>query len=448
MQWWGCPIPGSPFALCLSRCIRSASIARHRRPVVVRRLLRHRDFRWLWMSQIVSTTGDYISRVALAGLLYERSGSAALTAVATVVTVLPWAAGPVINARFAFLSQRSLMLWADGVRMVLFALIALGPPTPVALGMALLAGMCTPPFEAARAAVLAEAVPDEADYVAARIVAQVTFQSTSVVGLVAGGLLLVHVGAQTALLADAATYGLSMGCVAALGVGRASGVLRPAVLQGLRAGYRAVFVDRLVRSAALLPVLGMAGATAVEALLVGFAGERNALHTVGLLAATVPVSTLITTALLNRFLSSEHQRLLTVAHVVTAIGCIVAAAGFALPRMLVTDLLAFAGAGMTFAATAPLVSVVGLRVRREDQSAAFSLLQSTLRLGEACVAGAAAAMTLVLDVTTTLFILSVVSLLFTVGSSLLLREARDKRDRAPSAGATRSEWPPGVQDSR
>lgn len=385
-----------------------------------RHALRHREFRLLWTAQIVSETGDFIARVAIAGLLYQRTGSAALTALATVVIVLPWAAGPFLSARLDFLPHRSTMLISDASRMILMTAVAFSPNTLIALLLALAAGLLTPPFDASRHAVLAEAVREERAYIQARMISAITYQSTSLVGLFAGGMLLVHLGAETALLVNAAAYGVSFLLIAGLRVGRRSHRVTDSMWETLRAGGRAVWNDRLVRRAGFLPIWGMAGATAAEALVVGFAGSRNALGSVGLLAATVPAATLLTSAAISRFLSTDHRGLLRMSHVVVMAGSAVTITGFAVPRNTVTDVLAFAGAGITFGAVAPLISVVGLRLPLEAQSSAYSLLQSGLRLGEAVVAGSAAALTAYLGVVPALIAISAVSVVLTGAGVLRL----------------------------
>jgi MFS family permease len=90
------------------------------------RLLRHRDFRWLFLSQAISTTGDRIVLVALALLVTERTGStrdlgiviaAQATALVTFLLI-----GGVWADR---LPRHRIMVGTDLIRGALHALLAL-----------------------------------------------------------------------------------------------------------------------------------------------------------------------------------------------------------------------------------------------------------------------------------------------------------------------------------
>lgn len=82
------------------------------------RLLRsNRNFRLLWMAQVVSELGDWFYSVAIYSFLIEVTGSARTVAVAFVLQVLPQCfAAPtagVINDR---VSRRKVMIFADWMR--------------------------------------------------------------------------------------------------------------------------------------------------------------------------------------------------------------------------------------------------------------------------------------------------------------------------------------------
>ena len=49
-----------------------------------------REFRALWLSVILSAAGDRLALVALAVLVYDRTGSPLLAAVAYTAGYLPW----------------------------------------------------------------------------------------------------------------------------------------------------------------------------------------------------------------------------------------------------------------------------------------------------------------------------------------------------------------------
>ena len=53
----------------------------------------HREYRGLWIAHGLSLAGDQLARVALAVLVFDRTGSALATAGAYAVTFLPWLVG-------------------------------------------------------------------------------------------------------------------------------------------------------------------------------------------------------------------------------------------------------------------------------------------------------------------------------------------------------------------
>src|SRR4051812_14869789 len=100
----------------------------------LRRPLQHREFRLLWMAQVGSDLGDWIGRVALSILVFERTGSAVTTALVTTVSVLPYVGlGPVLTAKLSRFHRRSVLVGSDLGRAALFALLAVPFPIPVLL---------------------------------------------------------------------------------------------------------------------------------------------------------------------------------------------------------------------------------------------------------------------------------------------------------------------------
>ena len=83
----------------------------------------------------------------------------------------------------------AVMLTADFARAALFAAMLLPLPVGVLLLLAFLAGLATPPFEAARSAALPDLVPEDS-YGDALALAGISVQSSLVIGYALGGLLL------------------------------------------------------------------------------------------------------------------------------------------------------------------------------------------------------------------------------------------------------------------
>src|SRR5215207_3871742 len=130
-----------------------------------RAVLGNREFTGLMLAQVLSECGDQIARVGLAVLVLARTDNPFFAALAFVVGYVPAIFGAALLGPFADrLSRRTVMLVADAVRALLIGLLALlaVPSTPVWLMFVLLflAELLSAPFEAARAAVLPDVLPD------------------------------------------------------------------------------------------------------------------------------------------------------------------------------------------------------------------------------------------------------------------------------------------------
>ena len=91
-----------------------------------------REFRALWLSVILSAAGDRLALVALAVLVYERTRSPLLAAVAYAAGYLPWVIGGLFLADLADRRpRRTVMVTCDAVRAVLVAAMAV-PGVPLA----------------------------------------------------------------------------------------------------------------------------------------------------------------------------------------------------------------------------------------------------------------------------------------------------------------------------
>src|SRR5579862_1912686 len=87
-----------------------------------------RQFRPLWLAQILSVAGD---RLALVVLVFSRTHSPLITAAAYAVTYLPWLIGGLLLTGLADrYRRRSVMIGCDLIRCALTAIMAL-PGVPL-----------------------------------------------------------------------------------------------------------------------------------------------------------------------------------------------------------------------------------------------------------------------------------------------------------------------------
>lgn len=273
-----------------------------------------REFRALWLAQVLSVAGDQLSRVALSVLVFNQTGSALLTATVYAMTFLPWAVGgPLTGGLADRLPRRTLMIVCDVVRAIMVAAVALpGVPLWAMLLLLFVGGLFAPPFSSARAAMMPQVFPDEDRYVAASAIGNTTYQSAQIIGFGVGGGVVALVGTRTSLVIDAATF-LFSALVVVAGVrsrpaarsGRPSGV---GSIEDLRAGAALVFRNRRLRKLVLLAWL-CGFAVVPEALAAPYAASQGGGPlAVGLLLAAIPVGTTIGALVVGRFMSTPTRR--------------------------------------------------------------------------------------------------------------------------------------------
>ena len=353
------------------------------------------EFRRLWAADVISLLGDWAGRLALTVLVYERTGSSAWAAGVTAVSLAGFVGIGQVLATLADRHGRiNVMLVADVARAALFAAMLISMPVGGLLVLAFLAGLATPPFEAARAAAMPDLVPEER-YGDALALAGISVQTSLVLGNALGGLLLTVVEPRAALAINAISFLVSAGLLLGL---RPTAAARPAeqpdsVRGSLRSGAAVLFRDRLVRRA--LSIVCVAGAlgTVVEALVVPYAASIDLpVDRLGFLAAAVPVGTLVATAMVATG-TRAHPELLRI-----AAWCCIVAAGGAAPLFWIgargpLAFLAFLVAGGMFAVSIPTNTVIGLRLDRDHRASAMGIAVGLLMGSQAlgAVAGGLAA---------------------------------------------------------
>ncbi len=157
----------------------------------------NRNFRLLWMAQIVSELGDWFYSVAVYSLLIEWTGSARSLGVAFLLQVLPQffiapAAG-IVNDR---ISRKRVMIFADWSRaaIVLAMLLARGPGLIWLIYVLLfLETVLFGFFEPGRNAVIPNIVPAGL-LIKANNLAAITWSFNFAAGAALGGLLAAYLG--------------------------------------------------------------------------------------------------------------------------------------------------------------------------------------------------------------------------------------------------------------
>ena len=271
---------------------------RHRRPPEERSSYREvfaiGEFRAIWSAQVLSCAGDQFAQVAIAILVYGRTHSPFLTALAYALTYLPpIAGGPLLSGLADLFPRRRVMIACDLLRVGTVGLMAIpGLPFPALCALLFCTVLTSAPFSSARTALLPDILPGDR-FVLGSAVGNITYQASQILGFVTGAALVGVLRPGKTLGVDAVSFGISALIVFFWVKGRPSprreGTTRPSLWSVSAGGVRTVFGNRILLT--LLLFGWLAGFYIVpEGLAAPYA---RSLHggplTVGLLMAAMPV---------------------------------------------------------------------------------------------------------------------------------------------------------------
>ena len=178
----------------------------------VRLLRENRNFRLLWLAQIVSELGDWFYAVALYSLLLDLTGSAKSIGIAIVLQVLPQVIiAPAAGALNDRLSRKKLMIVADLVRvLVVLAMMLIRSADMVWIIYILLPveTMAWALFEPGRSAVVPTILP-RSQLITGNALSAATWSFNLAIGASLGGLVAAVFGRPTAFIVNACTFLLS-----------------------------------------------------------------------------------------------------------------------------------------------------------------------------------------------------------------------------------------------
>jgi MFS family permease len=210
------------------------------------RVLRHKDFRYLFLGQSASAVGDQVVIVALALYITERTGSATDLGLVLAAQSLPLIALLLFGGVWADrLARHRMMLAADQARALLHGVLAasilLGGASVVEMMVIeALFGAARAFFQPAYSGLIPQTVPDGLAQ-DARAMTAITENLAILVGPALGAGLVLTVGAGAAFALDAATFLLSAELLRHVRP-RARGETpqRESVIHELRVGWREV----------------------------------------------------------------------------------------------------------------------------------------------------------------------------------------------------------------
>ncbi len=174
------------------------------------RLLRNnRNFRRLWLAQVISETGDWFYMVTLYAMLLEFTGAAVTLGIAFALQVAPQAlTGPISGVINDRLPRRRVMIASDLARFVIVgSMLFVRSPSMVGLVYILLFSetVMWGLFEPARTALIPNVVATD-DLMVANTISSATWSMNLFVGSALGGIVAVWLGRQAVFTLDAFSF--------------------------------------------------------------------------------------------------------------------------------------------------------------------------------------------------------------------------------------------------
>lgn len=175
----------------------------------VRLVGRNRNFRRLWLAQVVSEIGDWFYTLSLYTLLLQFTGQASSVALALVLQVLPQTlVGPtagVVNDR---LKRKHVMIAADLIRFfVVLAMLLVRSRSMIWLVYPLLVAETTMAafFEPARSAVIPN-IAAETEVLVANTLSSATWSVNLMIGAAVGGVVAAFFGRDAVFILNALSF--------------------------------------------------------------------------------------------------------------------------------------------------------------------------------------------------------------------------------------------------
>lgn len=341
-------------------------------------VLANTEFRALWAAEGLSIAGDQLAKVALAILVYDRTGSALWAALVYAMTFLPALFGGLGLSQLADrYPRRSLLVACSLAQAALVALMVLpGMPLWALCALVFLVALVAAPANAAQNATTREAFTDDALYLRSQDLRGITMNTMMLLGLAGGGLLVTLVGTRWALGLDAVTF-----LLAALLQHR--WVVRRAPAGGNGDGWfdgaRLVFSDRRLR--VLLAMSWLVGLAVVpEGLAAPLARQLDAPdQAVGWLLAADPLGFVVGAFVLSHYVSADTRQRTIGVLAVASVGVLIA---FAAQPSLPVALLLLMLSGVAGAYVITVTASISTFVTNEVRGAVIGLYRTGVRVAQ------------------------------------------------------------------
>ena len=215
-----------------------------------RQVLRRRDFRWLLLSFGISRLGDFLYTVALIVYIFDRTGSAAWVAAATLARFVPYVVvsplGGLIADRY---QRRTVMMASELTSMATMAAItvtaAMSGPAVVVIALVAVAACAATLYQACGIATVQDVLPEN-ELAAGNSLLSIVDNVAFVAGPAGGALLLLLGAPAVAFGVNTASFVLSALFLSRMRARSDDLGERPRAAHALRAGVNALLGSRAV----------------------------------------------------------------------------------------------------------------------------------------------------------------------------------------------------------
>lgn len=282
----------------------------------------NRDFRQLWLGQIVSQAGDWFNTIALYSLILQLTGSGKAIGLLLVARFLPSVfVGPTAGVIADRFSRKTIMITADLLRagvVLCFLFVRRADQMWLVYALTVLQLAASTFFEPARTAAIPSVV-HERDLVTANAISSATWSAMLTIGAALGGFITGWFGTNAAFVIDSLSYLLSAALIAAvhlpkrekrpkskLTIGKALGITD--TIEGFRYVIRR---PRIFAAMMAKPFWGLGGGSLT---LLAVFGEKvfpigGASIGMGLLFAARGIGTACGPIFLRRFIAQTRENL-------------------------------------------------------------------------------------------------------------------------------------------
>lgn len=250
----------------------------------VREIFRTKGFPTVFAANSISTWGDYIARLTIASVVYDRTGSALATAATFAVSLMPTLLGRGLLSGLADrFSYRDVIIACQQTRAVLAATLVLAVMfhAPIALMLVLLfvLELAGGPTIAANQMLLTDWFPEGAKFARAFGLSTLANQVNQAIGFVLGGSIVALTGPALALSFDVVTFVVAIIAYLVVVPRRPPPQSQDAAAGGflgdLRTALRALVANRVLVALLALSIVSVPAIAAPEAVAIPYAAAHG-----------------------------------------------------------------------------------------------------------------------------------------------------------------------------